>query len=51
MSTMGYVTTLIGAEDAASFNSDFKNQSYKIQGATKSFTDLFTVSRSTAGSR
>ena len=50
MSTMGYVSTLSGAEDAASLNLDFKNQRYKVAGVSKAFSDVITFNRpSTAG--
>lgn len=51
MSTMGYVTTLTGAEDAASVLFDFKNQNYRTTQGKKNFSDLFTVTRTTQGGR
>lgn len=50
MSTMGFVSTLNGAEDAASLNLNFTNQRYKVGGVSKTFSDLITFNRpSTAG--
>lgn len=55
MSTMGYVTTLTGAEDAASLSLDFEKQNYRVmeggKQSSKSFNDLFTFTRSTTGGR
>lgn len=51
MSTMGYVTTLTGAEDAASVLFDFQNQNYRTTQGKKTFNDLFTVTRSTSAGR
>lgn len=55
MSTMGYVTTLTGAEDSASISLDFEKQSYKVmeggKQVSKSFDDIFTLTRSTIGGR
>lgn len=51
MSTMGYVTTLSGAEDAASVVFDFQNQNYRTTQGKKSFTELFTTTRPTTAGR
>ena len=51
MSTMGYVSTLAGAADAASLNLDFKNQRYKVAGVSKTFSDLVTFTRASGGGR
>lgn len=55
MSTMGYVTTLTGAEDSATVSLDFEDQKYQtVDGGvltTKTFPDLVTVARSTSGGR
>lgn len=55
MSTMGYVTTLTGAEDAANLSLDFEKQSYRImeggKQVAKNFSDLITFARSTVAGR
>lgn len=55
MSTMGYVTTLTGAEDSANLSIDFEKQSYKVmeggKQVSKSFSDIITFTRSTTGGR
>lgn len=51
MSTMGYVATLPSAGDAAALNLDFRNQSYKVNGANRAFNDLFTFARGTTAGR
>lgn len=55
MSTMGYVTTLTGAEDSANLNIDFEKQSYKVmeggKQVSKNFSDIITFTRSTNGGR
>lgn len=51
MSTMGYVSTLAGAADAASLNLDFKNQRYKVAGVSKAFSDVVTFTRSSTAGR
>lgn len=51
MSTMGYVATLPSAGDAAALNLDFRNQSYKVNGANRAFNDLFTFARGTSAGR
>lgn len=55
MSTMGYVTTLTGAEDAASVNFDFEKQNYKAMEngklVSKNFSDVISFQRSTVGGR
>lgn len=55
MSTMGYVTTLTGAEDSASLSLDFEKQSYRIvengKLVNKSFSDLITFSRASRAGR
>jgi hypothetical protein len=48
---MGFVSTLNGAEDAASLNLDFKNQKYKVSGVNKTFNDLITFTRASVGGR
>lgn len=47
MSTMGYVTTLKGAEDSAILDLNFETNRYKMNGVDTPFSDLFTFSRST----
>ena len=55
MSTMGYVTTLTGAEDAANLSLDFERQNYRIMEGgklvSKQFSDLITFTRASAGGR
>lgn len=55
MSTMGYVTTLTGAEDAASLKLDFGNQDYKVVEngvlTTKKLSDIVQFTRSSTGGR
>lgn len=55
MSTMGYVTTLTGAEDSANLSLDFEKQSYKVmeggKQVSKNFSDIITFTRSTTGGR
>lgn len=55
MSTMGYVSTLAGAEESASVILDFEKQDYKLREGgkqvTKKFSDLITFARSTTGGR
>lgn len=55
MSTMGYVTTLTGAEDAASLKLDFGNEDYKVVEngvlTSKKFEDIVQLTRSSTGGR
>lgn len=55
MSTMGYVTTLAGAEDAASLSLDFEKQNYRVMEGgklvSKQFSEFFSFARSTSGGR
>lgn len=55
MSTMGYVTTLTGAEDAANLSIDFTRQVYRVleggKFVNKNFSDIFSFARSTMGGR
>lgn len=55
MSTMGYVTTLTGAEDAASLSLDFEKQNYRVMEGgklvSKKFSEFFSFARSTSGGR
>ena len=51
MSTMGYVTTLTGADDAATVKFDFANQDYKMSGLSKQFADIVNFSRGSTGGR
>lgn len=55
MSTMGYVTTLTGAEDAASLSLDFEKQNYRVMEGgklvSKQFSEFFSFARSTSGGR
>ena len=55
MSTMGYVTTLTGAEDAASLSLDFEKQNYRVMEGgklvNKQFSDLITFLRYSRGGR
>ena len=55
MSTMGYVTTLTGAEDAAELSLDFTKQSYKVmvggKQVVKNFPDVVAFIRSTSAGR
>lgn len=55
MSTMGYVSTMEGAEDAASLSLDFEKHVYKVAegGAPKAkgLLDIVTFSRSTSAGR
>lgn len=55
MSTMGYVTTLTGAEDSASLSLDFGKQSYRVMEGgklvSKKFSDLINFTRGSAGGR
>lgn len=55
MSTMGYVTTLTGAEDAANLSLDFTRQIYRVleggKFVNKNFSDIFSFARSTTGGR
>ena len=51
MSTMGYVTTLTGADDAATVKFDFANQDYRVSGQSKQFADAINFTRNTTGGR
>lgn len=55
MSTMGYVTTLTGAEDTASLSLDFEKQNYRVMEGgklvSKQFSEFFSFARSTSGGR
>lgn len=55
MSTMGYVTTLTGAEDAASLSLNFGRQEYKIVeggvATSKKLSDIIQFNRSSTGGR
>lgn len=49
MSTMGYVTTLQGADDATTLDLAFDSDKYKVNGATTPFNSAVTFTRSSAG--
>ena len=51
MSTMGYVTTLSSADDAATVKFDFANQDYRVSGQSKQFSDAINFTRNTTGGR
>lgn len=51
MSTMGYVSTLSGAEETAALVLDFEKNSYKVKGVNKAFNELFTTVRPTRAGR
>lgn len=55
MSTMGYVTTLTGVEEASNLSLNFEKQSYKVMDGgkqvDKAFSDVLTFARSTTAGR
>lgn len=51
MSTMGYVSTLGSASEAASVYLDFEKDTYIIKGVKKKFSEVFTTVRASKASR